>query len=141
MVPEDETGPGWAFTIGLHHSFGSPEVAMFGLDLDLMRACLNTLADAIAAGHPMLPGQERDDVLEGFPVVIKPVHESWYKPLFGAALWFYRRQPLAFMEMVWPDRDGLFPWDENCPSGVRELQPSLWVSKSEHAPGPWAQLP
>ncbi|MEV0971867.1 DUF4262 domain-containing protein [Microtetraspora glauca] len=141
MVPEDETGPGWAFTIGLRHSLGSPEVAMFGLDLDLMRECLNTLANAIAAGHPVSPGQERDDVMERLPIVIKPVHESWHKPLFGAALSFYRHRPQPFMEMVWPDNAGLFPWSESCSPRVRELQPSLWIPKAEHVPGPWAELP
>ncbi|MFF3669861.1 DUF4262 domain-containing protein [Microtetraspora malaysiensis] len=141
LIPEDETGPGWAFTIGLRHSVGSPEVAMFGLDLDLMHECLNTVAGAVAAGRPLSPGQERDDVLEDLLVVINPVHESWHKPLFGAALWFYRQRPQPFMEMVWPDGYGRFPWSEDCSPSIQELQPLLWIPKSEHTPGPWTRLP
>ncbi|MFF4777837.1 DUF4262 domain-containing protein [Microtetraspora fusca] len=99
------------------------------------------LGDAVAAGRPIAVEQERDDVLEGIPVVIRPVHESWHQPLFGSALWFYRHVPLAFTEMVWPDRDGMFPWNATCSPHVRERQPSLWIPKSEHAPGPWARLP
>ncbi|MFE9453549.1 DUF4262 domain-containing protein [Streptomyces sp. NPDC006739] len=33
MVPEDEIGPGFAYTIGLAHTHGAPELAMFGLDI------------------------------------------------------------------------------------------------------------
>ena len=36
MVSEDDIGPGFAYTIGLAHSFGAPELAMFGLDVHVM---------------------------------------------------------------------------------------------------------
>ena len=42
MIPADDDSPGWAFTIGLWHSHGLPELAMFGLDVYDMQVCLNT---------------------------------------------------------------------------------------------------
>ncbi len=38
MVPEDEVGPGFAYTIGLAHTHGGPELAMFVLDIHAMSA-------------------------------------------------------------------------------------------------------
>ncbi|MER7211332.1 DUF4262 domain-containing protein [Streptosporangium sp. NPDC020072] len=140
MVPEDEDGPGWAFTVGLWHTFRSPEAAMFGLDVEVMRRCLNTLADRVAAGHLMADGQERDDVIRNYPVVTRTVDHSWYRSLFGVALRFYRRPPLSFMEVVWPDRAGLFPWDAQATPRLRDLQPSLWLPRDDHPPGPWTKL-
>ncbi|MEV7007287.1 DUF4262 domain-containing protein [Streptosporangium sp. NPDC051022] len=141
MVPEDEDGPGWAFTVGLWHTFRSPETAMFGLDIEVMRDCLNTLADEIAAGNGLVADQERDDVIRNYSVVTRNVDQSWYRSLFGMALHFYQRPPLPFMEVVWPDNAGRFPWDPRATPRLRELQPSLWIPKDDHAPGPWTKLP
>ncbi|MFJ2030794.1 DUF4262 domain-containing protein [Streptosporangium sp. NPDC087985] len=141
MVPEDEDGPGWAFTVGLWHTFRSPEAAMFGLRVDVMKNCLNTLADEVAAGRHLVDGQERDDVIRDYPVVARTVDTSWYRSLFGMALHFYQEPPLPFMEIVWPDAGGRFPWDADAAPKLRELQPALWVPKDDHAPGPWTKLP
>ncbi|MEU7894237.1 DUF4262 domain-containing protein [Nonomuraea sp. NPDC049152] len=139
MIPEDETGPGWAFTVGLRHSFDSPEIAMFGLDVELLRSCLNTLGAGIAAGHSARADQRRDDVLEERLVTLKMVDASWHSTLFGTALQFYQYPPLPFLQMFWPDGQNRFPWDEGCALG--ELQPSLWIPKAEHPAGSWTQLP
>ena len=37
QIPEDDLGPGWAFTIGLWHTHHQPEMAIFGLDIDTMK--------------------------------------------------------------------------------------------------------
>jgi hypothetical protein len=141
MIPEDTDGPGWAFTVGLWHTFRSPEVAMFGLRVDVMNNCLKTLANEIAAGRHLVADQERDDVIRNYSVAIKKVDTSWYRSLFGMALHFYQRPPLSFMEVVWPDAGGRFPWNEGCALRLRELQPALWIPKDDHAPGPWTKLP
>ena len=52
MVPEDDIGPGFAYTIGLAHSYSAPELAMFGLDVRLMHRALNLLAQEAANGMP-----------------------------------------------------------------------------------------
>ncbi|GAA4056254.1 DUF4262 domain-containing protein [Nonomuraea soli] len=129
-IPADDSGPGWAYTIGLWHSFRSPEVAIFGIDdIETMQACLNILGEAVRAGDRLVEGAQRDDVIEDHPITLKPIHPSWYKSLFGMGLFFYRRPPLPFLEVVWPDSS----------MGVR--QPQLWIPKAEHPPGPWPDLP
>jgi len=40
---EGETGPEWAFSAGLFHSYQHPEIAMFGLDLDIMHKIVNDI--------------------------------------------------------------------------------------------------
>lgn len=141
MIPEDDSGPGWAFTVGLWHTLGVAEVAMFGLgNLDSMRSCLNLLGSRIREGHAVTVGEERHDVVKGYPVVLKPVDQGWYRAFFGTALAFYRRPPLPFLQLVWPDRDGHFPWQR--PSEDAPRQPALWLAPDDHPPGVWtAALP
>ncbi|MFC4060875.1 DUF4262 domain-containing protein [Planomonospora corallina] len=141
MIPADEEGPGWAFTVGLWHTLRSPELAMFGLRVEVMRDCLDTLAGRIADGHPVAAGQARHDVIRDYPVVVKDVDQSWYRSLFGIALGFYQRPPLPFAEIVWPDARGRFPWEREAALGLAERQPSLWIPKDDHAPGYWSKLP
>ncbi len=51
MVSEDEIGPGFAYTIGLAHTHGGFELAMFGLDIHAVHRVLNTLGGKSAAGR------------------------------------------------------------------------------------------
>lgn len=88
MVPEDEFGPGFAYTIGLAHTHGRPELAMFGLDIHAM---LNRLGAKSAAGAVLTDGQRHPDVVDGHQVTLRQVDLRWYRTFFGRAIGFYRR--------------------------------------------------
>ncbi|MEV5571286.1 DUF4262 domain-containing protein [Spirillospora sp. NPDC052269] len=139
LIPADDLGPGWAFTIGLWHNHRSPELAMFGLDVKLMHRMLNGLAQNALNGRPAEDGQERDDVIDGYPVALKAVGHPWYKAFFGTAIKFYRRPPLPVLQVVWPSEQGAFPWDPESDEAHRGLQPQLWLDPSDHPAGPWTQ--
>jgi hypothetical protein len=139
MVPEDNQGPGWAYTIGLWHTHNSAELAMFGLDVTLMKTCLNHLGNQIAAGQPAAADQENHDVIERYPVHLKQIDHRWYKAFFGRAIGFYRRQPIPFLQVVWPDRHGRFPWDADNDPHLQQRQPQLWRRPDEHPQGVWTQ--
>jgi hypothetical protein len=132
--------PAWAFTVGLWHTLGSPEIAMFGLRLPDMQTWLNRLGEQIRSGRPLVPGQPREGVLNGFPLEFRPVHDSWYPRLFGSALNFYQRPPLPIVQAIWPDRSGLFPWQDDSGDNCRADQPCSWVAYEEHAPSIWSDL-
>ena len=139
-IHAEDSVPGWAFTAGLWHTFGSPEVAMFGLHVEDMQQWLNVIGEQMRAGQPMRPEELRHGVLTDFPVAFRPAHQSWYRDLFGYALWFAQRPPLPFVQAVWPDREGRFPWDPECGQRCRFDQPQLWVPKDEHPMGRWTRI-
>ncbi|WP_345483334.1 DUF4262 domain-containing protein [Planotetraspora phitsanulokensis] len=127
MIPEDDVGPGFSYTVGLWHTYRSPELAMFGLDVHLMHELLNRLGDGIAAGEFVAAEQERRDLIERYPVVLKQVDMRWYREYFGRAIAFYRRPPFPILQVLWPDADGRFLWHPEYAERCRELQPSLWL--------------
>lgn len=137
MVPEDEIGPGFAYTIGLAHTYGAPELAMFGLDVHDMHPMLNTLGAMAAAGAVLDEGQRYEGVIEGRPVMLRDVHPRWYRTYLGRAIEFYRRPPLPVLEVAWPDVNNNFHWDEGAGERHRESQPSLWLNPTEHPAGVW----
>jgi hypothetical protein len=140
-VAEEDELPGWAYTAGLGHTLRAPEVCMFGLRGRDMHAWLNAVGQQVRAGQPLRTGEERLGVLDGFPVVVRPVHPSWFTDLFAVVLDFYRSSPPPMTQLIWPDRHGVFPWQPGASRRCRAHQPWLWLPKDDHPPGPWTRLP
>jgi hypothetical protein len=136
-VPEDDIGPGFAYTIGLAHTHRTPEPAMFGLDLHAMHRMLNRLGAKSAAGAVLADGQRHPDVVDGHQVALRQVDLRWHRTFFGQATGFYRRPPFPVLQVVWPDADGCFHWEEQAEERHRESQPRLWLPPVEHPVGVW----
>ncbi|MGW8327498.1 DUF4262 domain-containing protein [Streptomyces sp. NPDC055897] len=137
MVPEDEIGPGFAYTIGLAHTHSAPELAMFGLDIRVMHRILNRLGEKSAAGAVLADGQRHTEVVGSQQVAVRQVDLRWYRTFFGQAIGFYRRPPFPVLQVAWPDADDRFHWDEQAVVGHRGSQPQLWLPPSEHPVGIW----
>ncbi|WP_329433253.1 DUF4262 domain-containing protein [Streptomyces sp. NBC_01280] len=137
MIPADGLGPGWAYTIGLWHNHRIPELAMFGLDISRMQTLLNDLARRAIEGHSLEADQEPHDIAN-VPVALRPVDYRWYKAFFGTAISYYRKPPFPFLQVVWPNSDGVFPWQ---PGGedLLDRQPQLSMRPDEHPVGLWTQ--
>ena len=63
FVPKDEEGD-WAYSIGLFHSFGHPEVILFGLPLDRCMTLVNVIGRQVKAGKRSQSGEEYADILQ-----------------------------------------------------------------------------
>jgi hypothetical protein len=140
MVPADDDGPGFAYTIGLWHSLGAPELALFGLEPGTMHTLLNDLGHKAAAGEVLAGGQRHRDIIETFPVALRQADLRWYRTFFGRAISFYRRPPFPVLEVVWPDAAGRFLWDPGTEPAYQVSQPQLWLRPADHPAGVWATL-
>ncbi len=127
----------FAYTVGLWHSFGQPEIVMFGLEGDGMQTWLNACVDlGRERGWP--PANEPfHGVLDGFETQLRDVDPSWSPALFGPALGFYRGTAVPFRQLVWPDRNGEWPWDDKATVSSRTRQAFAWLPVDEHPPGAW----
>jgi hypothetical protein len=136
IMPGTRT-PGWAFSVGLWHSYRAPEVSIFGLLLPDMQQRVNRAGRLIRDNKPFGVDIEVDGILDAQPVVAKPVHPAWYPALFGFAVGFYRGAVPPFVQLVWPDSHGVFPWQPGCGLRCRTVQPQLWLPPEVHPSGPW----
>lgn len=139
-VREGEHVPGWGYSIGLWHTHRSFELAVFGLPAETCMRLINAAGDLVKQGSEFRPGDHVDDVINNYPVAVKFIHNSWYGDLFGQALDFYQQPPLAFLQLVWPDKQHRFPWDDGVDEHCRDVQPQLWLPHDEHPDGPWRRL-
>lgn len=99
----------------------------------------NAAGAAVRDGNPLETDQRRGDVLNGYDVVVRPVHPSWYHDFFGAGIDFYQTPPLPITQLFWPDMDGRFPWVDGADERCRTSQPLLWIPKDETT-GPWTEV-
>lgn len=121
--------PPWTYTIGLSPVIGY-EILIVGLRSVYAGTMLNDIAEALHAGCEFnldVP----DDRWGNLPVVFKraesPLVHSEYVLL---ADWYYGRDDTPVLQMVVPDRAGLFPWDAAFDHAYMDRrQPQLWIER------------
>lgn len=97
----------FAYTVGLAGQ-GLPEFIIFGLPHEVAATLLNLVA-AHAKEAPIETGI-RNDILEGYPAWLLPVNDS-SEYLTVAAL-YADVDSVAAYQIVFPDMEGRWPWDE-----------------------------
>ena len=125
-LPAEGIRPAYAFTVGLWHSFAHAEASVFGRDRREMVRWLDTVGGEVEAGRVLNPDRQGDDILSSVEVFPRPALASWHRHLFGAALAFYRGQPVPMLQLVWADDLGVLPWEPGCAAGCVAAQPWLW---------------
>lgn len=125
LIDGDGYSPSFAYTIGLFKTYGYPELVCFGLNFDLLHSVL-------WEGKRLLDKQPKPDsdtgypdFLEGFDVRFITVDETRYSDYFGYAKWFYGSWQFPVLQIVWPDKQALYPWDKDFNSNWKYKQPLL----------------
>jgi hypothetical protein len=118
--------PGFAFTVGLYCQFEHPELLVFGLPQATAHAILTAAVAQIRAGTRIEPGQLYTE-LASLPFAASPIHLDGYREHLGYAMWFYGSLPAPFpaLQLIWPDKAGLLPWQEGYDTRYFQLQPLL----------------
>jgi len=124
-VIEDKEGPPFAYTIGLYHSFGHPEIIVIGLPGEAAHAVLNTAGESIRAGREYADDTRTDEFLNNYSCTFKSVPERQFQAYFGWALWFYEGKGFQALQLVYPDRSHNWPWEPGAEQGFRSTQPFL----------------
>jgi hypothetical protein len=123
---EGETGPEWAFSAGLFHSYQHPEIVIFGLNLDIMHKIVNNIGDEVKKGATFEPGKEYQEIFARCGCRFRTVELRHYKEYLGWAIWFYEDDPFPVLQCFWPDKEGKYPWESGCSEFVVSAQPFLF---------------
>ncbi|WP_296278876.1 DUF4262 domain-containing protein [Pseudoxanthomonas sp.] len=115
----------YSFTIGLHQTYGHPELIIFGLPSKVSHQILAIAADAAKAGAPLDLSKPTDALLNQYSCCFAEVPFSEYREHVGYARWYYLGNNFPLYQIVWPSRSGLFPWHHQATSEFRAAQPVL----------------
>ena len=125
IIPGDGYSPAFAYTIGLFKTYGYPELICFGLNHDLMHSMFWTAKELfdkqpspdLSIGYP--------DFVGDFDVRFLRVDKARYADYFGYSHWFYEGWDFPVLQIVWPDKQALFPWEEDFNPDWKSGQPLL----------------
>jgi hypothetical protein len=125
VVDVDSDGPDFAYTIGMPHRAGHPELVMSGLPSDLMHYALNDVARRVLSGARFGAGACLEGVLSNVPLVVDELSEVGLERTVTWSRWFHRR-PVDAVQLVWPDTSGRFAWQPGSAEVLDNLQPPDW---------------
>ncbi|HWL08425.1 MAG TPA: DUF4262 domain-containing protein [Planctomicrobium sp.] len=126
VIEEDATGPGYAFSVGMFHSFDHPEICLFGLkNAQAMGQIINGICELIKSGQRFDDWYESEDVLDNYACLFRSVDPYHFTEYFGYALWFYEGHHFSMLQCVWPDRAHRYPWNASFQPELIPSQPVL----------------
>lgn len=120
-----DDSPPYTYTVGLHHSYGQPEFIVFGLSSDVAHDILSLLASAAQAGEMYPLDTPCGEIIDGFECAFVAVPRSLYREYVYSALWFYANEDFPLYQLVWPDADGRYPWNQGYRHDPKHPQPVL----------------
>nr|WP_202819684.1 DUF4262 domain-containing protein [Thaumasiovibrio occultus] len=127
-IAEGDNKPAFAFSIGHFHKANHPEIIVIGLPAEVAHQLLNIAVVKIVGGQEKIePFKKYTDFLEGLSVAFVPVDLEHYGEYLGYANWYYGslNMPFPTLQMVWPDRQGKYPWEDGYDTRFLSIQPIL----------------
>jgi hypothetical protein len=101
----------FVYTVGLWLTYEHPELILVGR-WKQAHAIIIAGVSLIEDGARLAPGDESDQVLQGYPVRFAAVSKSWRDELLTYASWANRRRAFEALQLVLPDKDGHWPLEQ-----------------------------
>jgi hypothetical protein len=121
----DEEGPGFSYTTGFWVTVNQPELILFGIKDEVVHDVFWDLFHDGKEGRHLPPGTRTDNVFGSSPVYAFAVAKRHYESFLGWDRWFYAGDDFPCLQLVWPDRAGLFPWEPGADPAFQNSQPDL----------------
>jgi len=126
LIEQDNYMPSFVYSIGLFKKFNHPEIICFGLKTDVMAAILNYVCDLIKQGEEITTGKLYQNFLQGYDIQFLKVDKEYYQDYLGYGGWFYDMTfDFPALQLVWPDKKHVFPWENDFNPDWKFKQPLL----------------
>lgn len=125
LFEADSATPSFGYTIGLWQNFSHPEIICFGLPINTLHRLLNDAGELVRNEQRPALATDNYEILDKVPVQFRAVDESNISDYFGYGQWFYQYQPFSAVQLIWPDKAGVFPWQPEFDKEYEYDQPLL----------------
>jgi hypothetical protein len=135
-VGADDEGPGFSYTTGFWLNLKFPEIIIFSLSGKVAHDTFWYIYKELKAGGAFEIGEPTDTIFESSQAVLLDVNTRHFPEFLGWSRWFYGSDSFKCLQLVWPDREGRFPWDPAAAEEFVRSQPCLtggeWSSLRRH---------
>jgi Domain of unknown function (DUF4262) len=122
----DPPQPGYTYTIGFPAHADFPDVVVFGLTPVAARGLLGLVADLRRNGTEIPLDAELIGVLDNdLRCRFAPVDLDVWGDWFATAQAWYRGQPFEVVQLIYPDRNGVLPYEPGFEHRLRYAQPVI----------------
>jgi hypothetical protein len=124
-VLPDENQPSFSYTVGLSQApFYHPEIFLVGFHPDQARPLLNVAGSHVKSGLRFDRTTFSDQIIEGNPTCFRPIKSRSAIRNSNAGRAILGR---AFdgVQLILPDAEGRFPWEDGCDPSYATMQMSL----------------
>jgi hypothetical protein len=125
-VMEEDDNPSFSYSIGIQKISNHPEIIITGLKFEIAHSIINEYNNKVKSGENFITDKFYNDFLENFDVTFKPVNKKYFKEYFGWARWLYDGNNFKALQLIYPNVNGIWPWDENASSEFKWLIPTLY---------------
>lgn len=101
-------GPDFYYTVGLHASYGHPELVIVGLVGSVPHLMARGAVEEISEGRGFSPGMHSEALLESHEVRFEAVDVSAVPDWLVLAHWFYGDEQWSALQVLLPDQAGRF---------------------------------
>lgn len=127
----EEAKPGFSYTTGFAVSAGRPELMIFSTADEVAHEMFWVLFRRARAGEALPIGRRTSAFFSNLPAYAFPIAKRHFADYLGWSRWFYRGDEFSCLQIVWPDRAGVFPWeagfDEEFGSDQADLTERGWL--------------
>jgi hypothetical protein len=124
-VLEENDLPPFSYSVGIQHSSRTPELLVVGLIRELAHSIINRYNSRVRSGEVFKPGRACEGFIEGFGCEMRVVDTSHYKDYLGWCRWLYRGNDFKVFQLIYPNTDGVWPWEPDASEWFRARQPLL----------------
>ena len=123
--------PTFAYTTGFWVTLGAPEIIVFGLKSETAHNIFWSIFRDLKEGKALPLLMRSSDLLGNHDAYLFPMQKGQYGEYLGWSRWFYAGDDFPCSQLVWPDRDGRFPWEPT-------FDPEMVGRQVDVAEGSWA---
>ena len=120
-----DDNPAFSYTTGFCVNAHRPELLIFSIKVEIALDIFWALFRDAKLGVSLPFGEPLDNVFGNGPAFAFPIAKRFYREHLGWSSWFYGGDDFQCLQIVWPDRDQLFPWQPGFDEGLAGVQPDL----------------
>ncbi|HLP13783.1 MAG TPA: DUF4262 domain-containing protein [Flavobacteriales bacterium] len=117
--------PQFGYSIGFFETYGHPEIICFGLDLDLIDNIIQNAHRQIKLGMRFEKDTSYGGFLEGYDIVFIDVMNGHQGDWVGYDAWYFKERKVPCLQLIWPDKNRKWPWEEEYNEDWKFIQPLL----------------